>query len=572
MPDPSANPVPQSPLHRAVGFVAAHPVMQRWGRELVVVLALLIVLATPFLLKPKDSVAPTHYDRRLVIITPHNEKIRQEFGSAFARHWKEKTGQSVYVDWRVPGGTSEIAMFLRSEYAAAFQNHWENKLHQTWTREVAGAFGNGKIKLPEAAGAKLDAAQSARKQFLDSKVGIGIDLFFGGGAFDFQGQASAGLLVPTRIFSQHPDWFKEEIIPASLSGEPFYDPGKRWVGSCLSSLGIVYNRDVLKRLHVDKEPAQWADLANPKLINQVALSDPNKSGTVSKALEQLIQQQMILAIEELKKAPPQFKSEKEIEAMGVRKGWENGLRLIQRIGANSRYFSDAATKIPLEVAQGDAAAGMCIDFYGRSFEEQTRKQDGSTRVSFVAPLGGSSVGVDPVALMRGAPEPELAESFIEFVLSEQGQKLWNYQPGVPGGPKQAALRRLPVRRDFYDGTHAALMTDAGSKPYEDAKAFTYHPEWTGSLFNAIRFLVKVMCIEPHDEAQRAWKMISSRDFPPMATGVFGDIGLVGYDKALSIASDLGKKDKELEIAMEREMSGLFRRQYERAYELAKEGQ
>ena len=119
--------------------------MQRWGRELIVILALLAVLAAPFLLKPKDSVAPTHYDRRLVIITPHNEKIRQEFGSAFARHWKEKTGQSVYVDWRVPGGTSEIAMFLRSEYSAAFQNLWENKLHQPWTREVAGAFGNGKI-------------------------------------------------------------------------------------------------------------------------------------------------------------------------------------------------------------------------------------------------------------------------------------------------------------------------------------------------------------------------------------------------------------------------------------------
>ena len=570
MPDLNAesNAVPLP--SRIAAAVSAHPLAQRWGKEALVVGALFVVLITPFLLKPKDSVASSHYDRRLVIITPHNEKIRQEFGSAFARHWKEKTGQSIYMDWRVPGGTSEIAMFLRSEYAAAFENHWVSALHKPWSREAASGFGNGKIKLPAAADAALDEGQRARKEFLNSNVGVGVDLFFGGGAFDFQTQATAGLLVPTKVFAQHPEWFREDLIPAGLSGEPFYDAEKRWVGCCLSSLGIIYNRDVLKRLGVKEEPKQWEDLANPRFVNQIALSDPNKSGTVSKAIEQLLQQQMILAIAELKKSPPPFLSEKDIEAQGVRKGWDNGMRLLQRIGANARYFSDAATKIPLEVAQGDAAAGMCIDFYGRSFEEQARKKDGSTRVAFVAPLGGTSVGVDPIALMRGAPEPELAEAFIEFVLSEQGQQLWNYLPGVPGGPRQAALRRLPVRRDFYDGNHAKL-TDGAARPYEDAKAFTYHPEWTGSLFNAIRFLVKVMCIQPHDEQQRAWKMLASRDFPPMGTSVFNDTGLVSYDKALSIASVLSRKDKEVEVAMEREMSGLFRRQYDRALELAREG-
>lgn len=571
MPDSSPPSAAPSLLRRIADGLAAHPSVQRWGKELLVIMALLLVVAAPFYLKPKDSVAPTNYDRRLVIITPHNEKIRAEFGTAFARFWKEKTGQSVYVDWRVPGGTSEIAMFLRSEYASAFQNYWENKLHNPWTHEVAVAFSNGKIKPPESPTAPLDAAQEARKTFLESQVSAGIDLFFGGGAFDFQGQASAGLIVPTKVFERHPEWFKDDVIPASLSGEPCYDPGKRWVGSCFSSLGMVFNRDVLARLGVEKEPAQWVDLANPKLVNQIALSDPNKSGTVSKALEQLIQQQMIQAISEVKAHPPAFKTEQEIEAMGVRKGWERGLQLIQRIGANARYFSDAATKIPLEVCQGDAAAGMCIDFYGRSFEEQVRRPDGSTRISFVAPLGGSSVGVDPVALMRGAPEPELAEAFIDFVLSERGQKIWNYQPGTEGGPRQSALRRLPVRRDFYSAAHRPFMSDPSCQPYEDAKAFSYHPEWTGALFNAIRFLVKVMCIEAHDEQQRAWKMLISRDFPAQSTGVFSDISLVGYDKALSIANDLARKDKEREIAMEREMSGMFRRQYERAYELAKEG-
>ena len=41
------------------------------------------------------------------------------------------------------------------------------------------------------------------------------------------------------------------------------------------------------------------------------------------------------------------------------------MRLLMRIGANSRYFTDASTKIAIDVAAGEAAAGMTIDFYGR---------------------------------------------------------------------------------------------------------------------------------------------------------------------------------------------------------------
>ena len=39
----------------------------------------------------------------------------------------------------------------------------------------------------------------------------------------------------------------------------------------------------------------------------------------------------------------------------VSHGWADCLRLIQRIAANSRYFTDSATKIVHDVAQGEAA-------------------------------------------------------------------------------------------------------------------------------------------------------------------------------------------------------------------------
>ena len=365
------------------------PVVRRWWREGVVIAALLIVVLAPFILRPAEGGAPSRFDRRLVILTPHHEKIRHEFGRAFARKWKQDRGENLYVDWRV-AGTSEITLMMRSDYAAAFELYWTDQLGQKWAPEVASAFGNARVTLPLAGDrTPLTVAQEARKAFLDSATSVGADLFFGGGAVDYEGQARAGFLVAADattkfglkpLMRQHPEWFKPEVIPQTLSGEVFYDKDQRWVGTCLSSMGICFNRDVLKRLGIEKEPTQWSDLADPRYLGQIALADPNKSGTVTKCFEQLIQQQMELAIREERSKPAGFRTDAELLATGIALGWERGVQLIQRISANSRYFTDNATKIPLEVAQGDAAAGMCIDFYGRSFEEQVRKADGSTRI------------------------------------------------------------------------------------------------------------------------------------------------------------------------------------------------
>lgn len=115
-----------------------------WRKEAAVVIALLMTLVGPFWLKPKESTAPLRYDRRLVVLTPHHESIRDEFGRAFAREWKARTGEVVFIDWRVPGGTSEIAVMLKSEYTAAFQQYWTETLGRPWSPQVAQACLNAK--------------------------------------------------------------------------------------------------------------------------------------------------------------------------------------------------------------------------------------------------------------------------------------------------------------------------------------------------------------------------------------------------------------------------------------------
>ena len=97
-------------------FVLSHK------RELWVLLAMLLVLLCPFLLRPAQSTSPSRYDKRLVIMTPHHEMIRREYGRAFARHWKQKTGQTLYIDWRV-AGTSELGMLIKSDFTVALRSH-----------------------------------------------------------------------------------------------------------------------------------------------------------------------------------------------------------------------------------------------------------------------------------------------------------------------------------------------------------------------------------------------------------------------------------------------------------------
>jgi len=536
-------------------------------KQTVIILTLLATLIVPFALRPKQH-AGLKADDTLVIISPHNEAIRQEFERGFSKWYKAKTGRTVEFDWRLIGGTSEIARYLEGEYTAAFQNYWENTLGKKWSNDVLTGFGNG--SLPKDAPA---VAHEARAAFLASEVSCGIDLFYGGGSFDFARQAQAGRLVDSGILKQHPEWFTEDVIPQSFAGEEYWDKKGLWVGTVLSSFGIITNRDSLARLGVTTPPSNWADLADPRYAGEVALADPTKSGSIAKAFENVIQQQMQRVVFE-RMATARYSNEetrKAAEMKAVEAGWMEGLRLLQKIGANARYFTDSAQKVPIDVAAGDCAVGMGIDFYGRQQQEAVRRRGADDRMGYITPAGGAVASVDPVALMRGAPHKAVAVAFIEFSLSMEGQKLWNLKPGVEGGPDYYALRRLPVRKDFYEISGiAALRSDPEELPYaEQADRLIYHKAWTGGLFRELSFAIRVMCLDTQPELKRAWRALIDAGMPAEALAQFQDLSALDYAAASGrIHAALRSKNKVDEIKLANELGNRFRAQYLRTVELA----
>ncbi len=538
-------------------------------RQSLLPLALLAILLGPIALRPRADRTPRGGERTLVVITPHNEALRVEFARAFAAEHLARTGERVLVDWRTPGGTSEISRYVASEYVASFQQHWESTLGQKWSGAIERSFDNPKVA-PAASPADDTPEQRARRAFLASEVTCGIDLFFGGGAFDFTQQAASGRLVDSGILAAHPELFGPAAIPREVGGEPYWDAGGRWVGTCLSAFGICYNADAVRRLGFTSPPRAWADLADPRFRHEVALANPTQSSSVNKAFEMLIQQAMLAAVAEKRAPSADAASPAEQEQAGIREGWRRAMRLLMRIGANARYFTDSSSKISLDVGAGDAAAGMTIDFYGRFESEAVRRPDGTSRLEYVNAAGGTSFGADPIGLFRGAPDAALAREFIAWTLSPAGQRLWNWQVSAPGGPARYALRRLPILPALYAPEFRPYRSDPTVNPYALAGDFTYHDRWTGPLFRPIAFLVRVMCIDPHDELTAAWRALIDAGFPPEATAAFSDVSAIDYANASGpIREALGSKIREVQLA--KELADRFRAQYRRAAELARAG-
>ena len=253
-------------------------------------------------------------------------------------------------------------------------------------------------------------------------------------------------------------------------------------------------------------------------------------------------------------------------------GWKRGLGIIQAASANARYFTDAGSKVPVDVSLGDAAAGMCIDFFGRFQSESVKTGDSPSRLQYFTPAGGSSVGVDPIGLFRGAPNRAVAEEFIAFVLSMEGQKLWNFKVGEPGGPERYSLRRLPVRKELYAPEFTAFRSDPDVLPYKEAELFTYHPKWTGSLFKTMSFIIRVMSMDSHDEQASAWKALIAARFPREALKKFADLSIVDYETARTVIHPaLSSQNRIDEVRLAKELGKKFREQYREAERLAKEG-
>lgn len=520
---------------------------------LLILIIFAVILLPPILLRDKGAapVIPPPGVQRLVIITPHSDSIKTETGNAFRKYYKEKYGEDIVLDFRAPGGTSDIIRFIADRYKIEFRDVCE-KNGIPWTPEVAAGFSDPATDKNRNVDPNV---KKARELFLKSDVGIGIDLMYGGGVFDLSRQAKRGFAVDAQI---DPSYISADKMPSHFGGETIYDPAGRFYGLCLSTFGICVNTDRIAEMENKKNPVRWADLGDPRFFNKLAIADPSKSGSANKCFEVVVQQCMAEA--------------EKTKGKTWQDGWTDGLNLIKRIVANAAVITDSAGKVTRDVASGNAAAGMAIDTYGLTEQEWNVRQFGAPHFLYITPKGGTAVSPDPVQMLRGAPNKKAARAFIEFMLSE-GQKTFCFKAGVPGGPKEYALRRPPVLKELYKPEYKKFRSDPEYNPYDSGADFVYRPERTGKYYDLLRNLIRVLMLDCQEELQEAWAAIIKAGGPdkvPEAMKEFNALPFT-YAEAGAAAKGLNAKNARDVVRMKREWRDEMRRHYKNAARLAAEG-
>ncbi len=457
------------------------------------IILFLVVLAAPFVLRGLIH-APSEGKRSedaisLVVLTPHAESIRREFGDAFGAWHREKFGQAIEMDYRALSA-NDIVRYLRAGKESVYQ--------KLGTYNVDVVWGGGDY---------LHDVELKREDVMEGVV-----------------------LPPNVMTAAYP---KRE-----LGGLALYDQSSppTWFGTALSSFGIVYNKDVLKRLGLP-EPLKWDDLKDPKYRGWIVLTDPTRSGVARSVFMVMIERAM---------------EDAKLIGRSEDVGWAQGMGSIRQISSNARIFNDSGTAVAGWVSSGDVAAGLAIDFQARAQIEAV----GEERLGYVEPAGATSVNPEPVGMVKGAPHPEVARRFIEFLLSERGQRLWITRAGTPGGPRSSSLRRLPIVPSVY--ANPVNFTETVN-PFGAADSFNSSASRKKTL-PVIPDLIEISCIDLLEELRETRAAIlASAD----ATVLDLSLGMFPLNQRQAI--DLGQAWAKLspleKLEERRKLQQQFRQEY-----------
>lgn len=198
---------------------------------------------------------------------------------------------------------------------------------------------------------------------------------------------------------------------ANLEGFPSdaYDADKTYFGSKLITTGIAYNSGATEK------PTQWADLTKPEYKGMVVMPSPLYSGAAAYLLSG-------------------FVANKDL-------GWSyfDGLKANEIVSVRG---NGAVLK---SVASGEKPYGILVDFMALN-----AKAKGSP-IEFVFPPEGAPAVTEPVAIMASSKNVPDAKKFIDFIISDEGQKLALQQGYLPAKPSVGQPDWLP------EGTHIRIM-------------------------------------------------------------------------------------------------------------------
>jgi iron(III) transport system substrate-binding protein len=160
-----------------------------------------------------------------------------------------------------------------------------------------------------------------------------------------------------------------------------YDADRTYFGSKLITTGIAVNTAAKTR------PASWADLSKPEYKGQIAMPSPLYSGAAAIMLGTMTSRADL--------------------------GWA----YFEKLKASDAVAVRGNGAVVTAVASGEKAYGVLVDFMAFN-----AKAKGSP-IDFIFPTEGLPAVTEPVAILKTTHNAAAARAFVDFILSDEGQKV-----------------------------------------------------------------------------------------------------------------------------------------------------
>jgi iron(III) transport system substrate-binding protein len=184
----------------------------------------------------------------------------------------------------------------------------------------------------------------------------------------------------------------EELPDEALDRVPaeYRDPDGRWVGTSGRARVVVYNTDELTE---DELPDSIFDYTDPKWKGKIGLPPTNASFQAF------------------------------VSAMRLQEGDERTREWLEGIKANEPKFYEKNTPVVEAVASGEIQVGFVNHYYLYLVKEE--QPDAPIANHFLeAGDPGALVNAAGVGIIEGTNDQDAAERFVEFLLSEDGQRFY----------------------------------------------------------------------------------------------------------------------------------------------------
>jgi len=232
-----------------------------------------------------------------------------------------------------------------------------------------------------------------------------------------QAEIQAGAVKADMIWfadmAQFQDLAKKGLLLKYNSPEAAYIPEKFvYLDGMAYEVRLIYQIVAYNTLKVKEKVRGWADLLNPAYKGRVGSASALYSGATLTQVATLV-------------SDPDF-------------GWDfyeklrrNGCKIVKGNGAVAR-----------NVATGEYFIGLTIDFMARDLIEK------GSPVDYVYQEEGTVYIPTPMGIMNSTKNPDVAKAFVDFALSEEGQKLMMKQGYVPVSEKIEPPQGVPSPRDI----------------------------------------------------------------------------------------------------------------------------